>query len=51
MERLRVVSSYINIGLVLLPIWGWGSYWPTQKKIPSEGSALESYIWNKTTKA
>ena len=42
-QALRILLSFINIGLVLLPIWGLaggGLYWPTQIKLPSESPAL-----------
>ena len=43
-QALRILLSFINIGLVLLPIWwlaGGGLYWPTQIKLPSASPGLK----------
>ena len=41
------IRIYINIVLVLLPIWWFGeSCWPTQIKLVSKSPALEPWSWN-----
>ena len=41
------IRIYINIVLVLLPIWWFGeSCWPTQIKLVSKRPALEPWSWN-----